>query len=238
MKTGIIIIACIICCSCAVLHPQSEWTDHCPTDPQSPWQRTVDVAFSNAPLPQVVSRLQELANAQSGPKLSLGLGTLPSGPWGQSTSLITFNATNVPVAEAFRIIGDVANYWAMFRGHEGILAEHCHGHRKVTLFLSGRCLDAATGEPIKSLSISREFDVIGVEPSGQYLHPVTVEGTTDFVRCDGNNYMMKTEIFPQDIRFVVTSPGYQPQEFVISTRGSQLAYTNNIEMIKHIPTKP
>lgn len=237
MRAAIAITICIMSCSCAVLRPQPEWTVRWPTDLTSPWNRTVDVAFSNATLPQVVAQLEGLANAQSGPKLSLGLGRLSSGPWDQDAfPLITFTATNVPVVEVFRIIGDVANCRAMFRGLDGILAEHCHGHHQMTIFLTGRCVDAATGKPIKSLSISRYFDKIKAKESGEFLHPIHVEGTTEFVRCDGKNYLMKTEPFPQDVRFVITSPGYQPQEFVISTYRSLLTYTNNIEMKRDIPT--
>jgi len=218
MKTAIAITACLMCCSCAVFRQQPDWTDRWPTEPTSAWQRTVDVAFSNAPLPRVIAELEEMANAQPGPKISLALGQLPSGPWDEYPHpLITFSATNVPVVEAFRIVGDITNHRAMFRGLEGVLAEHCHGHHEMTVFLTGRCVDAATGNPVKSLSITRYFEEIKPKESGEYLRPVRVEGTTEFVRCDGKNYLMEMEPFPQDIRFVVTAPGYQPQEFVIST---------------------
>jgi len=221
------------------MRPQPEWTDQWPTDPTSPWNRKVDLSLSKVSLPQAVAELEQLANAQPGPKLSLGLGQLPSGPWNQDVfPLITFAAINVPVVEAFRIIGDVANYRAMFRGSDGILAEHCHAHHEMTIFLTGRCVDAASDEPIKSLSISMNFEEIKAKETGEFLHPIQIEGTTEFVRCDGKNYRMKTEPLPQDIRFVVTAPGYQPQQFSISTQGSLLTYTNNIEMKRDIPTKP
>lgn len=236
MKTAITILACITCCSCAVLR-QSDWTDRWPTDPASPWNRTVNLSFSNAPLPQVIAKIEVLANAQPGPKLSLGLGQLPDGPWDENVApRITFNADQVSVVEAFRIVGDITNHRAMFRGLHGILAEHSHGHHEMTIFLTGRCADAATGKPVDSLSITRHFEEIKPKKSGEFLHPVRVEGTTEYVRCDGRSYLMKTEPMQQTIHFVVTSPGYLPQEFTISTHDSLLTYTNNIEMKKEIPT--
>jgi hypothetical protein len=237
MKTAIAIIACLTCCSCAVFRSQSDWTDRWPTEPTSPWQRTVDVAFSNAPLPRVIAELEATANAEDGPRLSLALGQIRSGPWDESPHpTITFTATGITVVEAFLIVGDITNHRAMFRGLDGILAEHYHGHGEMTVFLTGRCVDAATGRPIETLSVSRNFDEIKPKTSGEFLHPFRVEGTTEFVWCDGKNYLMKTEPLPQDIRVVVTAPGYQPQEMVLSLQDSELTYTNNIEMKRDIPT--
>ena len=231
-RTATLLLCCVLMCSCAVLRDQSEWTHFTPTDPESPWNRVVDVSFRDTPLPNVIAELERLANDQPGPKISLGLGHLPSRPRSQQkveSKTISFVATSVTVQEAFRIIGDVADgYLAVFRGLDGVLARHVHGDGEISIFLTGRCVDATTGELIPKPSISREFQRLRTKKSGELMHSVSVWGTANFVRINGRSYRLDAKPKPQDVRFVVTAPGYAPHEFVLSLHDSILTYTNNI----------
>jgi hypothetical protein len=106
----------------------------------------------------------------------------------------------------------------------------------IKIALTGRCVDATTGKPIEEAYVSRDFEELKINESGAFLYSTPVLGVTHFLSLDNKNYLLDQKLLPRDYRFVVTAPGYQPKEFVISPHDSILTYTNNIEMKPNVPT--
>ena len=224
-------------CSCTAVK-QPRWSGIYPTETASPWNRLVDLSYSNTPVETAIADLESRANAFPGTSLELSVGRLPTGPWDEeraSSVPITFSAKQIPVQEAFRIIAQVSGYHALFNENRGVLAPYTHGHGEITVFLTGRCIDAATGEPIQGASLSQHFEKLDVRKAGAYIHPITVEGITMIRHIDEQNSMIESKPMSRDYHFVITAPGYQPHVFIIST-GQWLSYTNTIELKKDIPT--
>ncbi|MEI8122823.1 MAG: hypothetical protein WCI20_12300 [bacterium] len=213
--------------------PASDWTLICPQGPTSPWCRTVDLKFTNTPLPELVAGLEKLANAQPGPKLTLQLCGLYTNQWvGNAPFCMGFTATNITVLNAFTIIGEVSGYKPMFRGHAGILARPIREGCKGDLSITGRCVDGMTGRPVQRFSVVRSSVDLEMKGSGEYQHEVQVPGSFELKKTGDGSYTVKAKPKPQKIRFVVQAPGYEPLEFVLPTTGSTLIYTNNITMVR------
>ena len=153
MKT-IMPILLFLCISAFGETPQlnvDNWALHKPDNETNLWsQRIPSISFSNTPLTQAVTTVQQQVSG-----LTISVASLPDG-WPNHEWPITLSAHNMLVSEVLDYLASLSQKGVLYHGKRAILAHQLHSSGVVVpIIIAGRCLDSATGEPLQSVKIER-----------------------------------------------------------------------------------
>ncbi len=204
------------------------------------------LAFSNAPLDEVVSTLLEHSRG-----VQIEVAPLPaSWEWETDVPQVTFSGQRLRLFEALRIAASVSNRGVLYQGTRAVLAHRSHGDGCVVrIRLVGRCIDDKTRRPIETFVLKRvKYKMMDDRRLAATAIPVTTDADGSFdvtLPVDGYDNMYHVgevgiaELFPYDQVLVMStaSEGYTTQFHELPIVHNQREYELQIKMTRSSSNK-
>ena len=228
----------VILGGCTVTNP-SRWTLNRPDSLDKVWRKTVPaVMFSDAPLPEVVERLNSILRQESKGQYSLCLTQAVAN--GQNVS---FKATDISLGELLNVVARISHRAIVYNNRTVMLAERSGGEGRSTVEVSGYCADSMTKNPLEKFSATIAY-FPDFRTQEEYRCVVTNYGNKGSFRCRievpayissvlaGKEEILTINIVSQDVAVVVSAPGYQSKLLQWPVNGTNLFYTINMKLEK------
>ena len=225
-------VTSLLAVSC-VLSDRAQWSIHKPKDDLDVWHAPITISMSHVS-PETALRIVE-SNVlfQTGNQIRLSYGELPEPFNDEAPSLgtISFAASNIAPCDVVRIIADTQSCGALFRGKTSVLAPSLHGDGHVSIELTGRCVDAITGERVPYIDLVGKCQRVITDKTGGYRVRLEVEGYYENYHVDAKTCFRESHPEEKEVTLMASAPNYASQMFAIQLHSSYLVYTNDIRMI-------
>jgi hypothetical protein len=243
------LLALAISCGCTT--SDNHWAREPSKAKDSPWARMIPkVEFSGASLTNAVALIQDLANAQGRPEITLHIAKVfTTSEFGETLDDLNESRTMalelkyVNVRDVLRTVGALADHDVFFKGNEAVLAPRILDNRLVSITIEGHCRTHATGAGVGKLAIictwlnatlSGEATVTSIHEietrhDGAFTLSIPVPGYVYFVVP---YYSLPGHPKPQRIAMIAIADDHYPVRFAVDLVESNLQYNVDIEMKK------